>query len=559
MRKRVSKQGLTVQAVAGTYVVLLGFDLARADCAGLLGFSVHRTDHEGNTADYLRGMKCFEATDPGFPSGSLYSTQQHPVQSFGWSDYTVQPGRKYTYVVTALRGTPAALEAFASVSISITTESPAGGDHDVYFNSGVAGSQAYVRRFGYRPPDKVENNAAFTWLSRGLYEALEAFVAQATDASFELRVAAYEFHYLPFLRRLAEAKGRGATVRIVYDRRKDNPGDRNEAMVAEAGLTAAATKRTKNKSYISHNKFVVLLKDGQPLAVWTGGTNFSEGGIFGHSNVAHVVEDTQVATAYAQYWDLLAQDLENAELEPKVDALSPVPAASSAASGTTVVFSPRTSLRALEWYRDLAQSARSALFMTFAFGINDLFKDVYRNATAELRFALLEKKTRSFPSDEEEARKAEERAVDLLRFRKKNVFAIGSIIRDDALEGWVKERLTGLNKNVNYVHNKFMLIDPLSSNPTVIAGSANFSAASTISNDENMVVVKGNKRVADIYLGEFMRLYSHHAFRESRTFSNPDTQPKFLRVDDWWADYYGNTPRSRRRTYFAGSPFDLNA
>ena len=221
MRKKTSKDGLTVQAISGTYVVLLGFDLDRNMCPGLLGFSIHRTDQEGNTAEYLRGMKCFEDTDPGFPSGSSYSTRDHPVQSFGWSDYTVQPGRRYSYVVTALRGAPAALEGFAHVSITITTESPEGGDHDVYFNSGVAGSQAYIRRFGYRPPNLVENNAAFDWLSRGLYEAMRGFVERATDDSFELRVAAYEFNYAPFLHVPRASKG---AWRHVADRLRPTQG-----------------------------------------------------------------------------------------------------------------------------------------------------------------------------------------------------------------------------------------------------------------------------------------------------------------------------------------------
>jgi len=39
------------------------------------------------------------------------------------------------------------------------------------------------------------------------------------------------------------------------------------------------------------------------------------------------------------------------------------------------------------------------------------------------------------------------------------------------------------------------------------------SAASTTDNDDNMIIVRGNKRVADIYLGEFMRLYTHFSFR----------------------------------------------
>jgi phosphatidylserine/phosphatidylglycerophosphate/cardiolipin synthase-like enzyme len=68
---------------------------------------------------------------------------------------------------------------------------------------------------------------------------------------------------------------------------------------------------------------------------------------------------------------------------------------------------------------------------------------------------------------------------------------------------------------VRYVHNKFLIVDPLSDDPIVAAGSANFSDASTRQNDENMVITRGNTRVADIYLGEFMRLYTHHAFRES--------------------------------------------
>src|SRR5712692_3673768 len=45
MRTRnTSAKGLTVQAVAGTYVVVVGFDLLQQDCKGLLGFAIERTD-----------------------------------------------------------------------------------------------------------------------------------------------------------------------------------------------------------------------------------------------------------------------------------------------------------------------------------------------------------------------------------------------------------------------------------------------------------------------------------------------------------------------------------
>lgn len=116
----------------------------------------------------------------------------------------------------------------------------------------------------------------------------------------------------------------------------------------------------------------------------------------------------------------------------------------------------------------------------------------------------------------------------------------------------VKESLSNLNTNAKYIHNKFMLVDPLSDDPIVIAGSANFSNASTTNNDENMIVIRGNKRVTDIYLGEFMRLFSHHSFRESLQWRTPDEQPKPLIPDDSWvADNFGNTSRSSRREFFS--------
>jgi phosphatidylserine/phosphatidylglycerophosphate/cardiolipin synthase-like enzyme len=550
MRVTETNGGLKVYAVAGTYVVTLGFDLPETDCAGLLGFSLHRVDHTENEAYYLEGTKRFAETDPGFPAGARYSTKDHPVQSFQWADYSAKPGHRYTYTVTALKGSPTNLSAHVVTDVEITTESPEGGTHDVYFNRGVAASQEYVRRFGNRAPNNVANNQAFIWLSRGLYEAMVEFVAQTTPGKHALRIAAYEFHYKPFLDELKKAVDRGVDIQIIYDARQDPPRDDNEAAVGDIGLDAVCTKRTANPSAIAHNKFVVKLENGSPKSVWTGGTNFSEGGIFGHSNVAHLVEEPAIAAKFLAYWNELLDDPKYPTLRPALEALSPLPT-NPPPVGTSVLFSPRKTLDALNWYADLAREAHEGVFMTFAFGMNDIFKDVYRSGAAPFRLALLEAKTRPMKPGPE--RDAEEKAIQDLRNMPENTFAIGSFIRTNELDGWLKERLSGLNSNVKYVHNKFMLIDPLSDDPIIVAGSANFSGASTTDNDENMIVIRGNKRVADIYLGEFMRLYSHHAFRESLAWRSADDEPKALRTDDWWKDYFGNTERSTRRQFFARS------
>lgn len=101
-----------------------------------------------------------------------------------------------------------------------------------------------------------------------------------------------------------------------------------------------------------------------------------------------------------------------------------------------------------------------------------------------------------------------------------------------------------------------MLVDPLSSNPLVVSGSANFSKASTTDNDENMLIIRGDTRVADIYLGEFMRMYSHFAFRDWMSSRSDPQEARLKHLDEknkWWKAYFGTTFASRQRRYFAGN------
>jgi phosphatidylserine/phosphatidylglycerophosphate/cardiolipin synthase-like enzyme len=554
---RFSKKtgNLKVHVVSGTYVVFLAFNLPEELLQGFKGFSIHRKDPKDNTADYLQGMKAFKATDPGFPPGSGYSSNEHPIQSFQWGDYSAKPGREYTYTITALRGEPDNLKPFEKVVIEVSTESPESGTHDIYFNRGTAASQEYMKRFGNLSPEKVvPPERAFEWLSRGLYEALTEYITSCKPGVHSLRIAAYEFNYEPLLKIIRDTiLVKGVDIQIVYDKRKDKPGEKNAELVENLGLSPYATPRVQGKSYISHNKFIVKLENDIPVSVWTGGTNFSDGGIFGHSNVAHVVEEPSIAEVYLSYWELLKADLPGSKMKKEVEKITPA-LTQMPSVGTSVIASPRNSLDMLEYYASLAKGAKEGLFMTFAFGINEMFKEVYRNAEAPLRFALLEKPTRpmSDKTEEDRRKKAEElNKIQLLRNKVENIFSIGNMITTGELDGWLEERLTGLNRNVNYVHNKFALIDPLGKDPIIIAGSANFSNASTTDNDENMLVIRGNTRVADIYMGEFMRLFKHFSFRESLTFRDANTKPKPLRVDDWWKMHFGSTSESARRKYFA--------
>ena len=565
MRVRKTKKGLTVQAIAGSHVVLLAMNMSKADCDGHMGFAIHRTDHTENEAYWLDGMKTFEETDPGLMSGR-YATDRHPIQGFTWSDFSAKPGHVYTYRVQALKGTPTTLKPFKQVDVKVRTEAEEDGDHDVFFNRGAAASQEYARRFKQTPTlDKAAaDDPRWAWLSRGAGEAIQAFVARAANKGYGLRVAAYEFRLDAFAQALKAAKNRGADVRILYDGANNPPDksgdvfprDDNRETARKAGIKSLCDERLTRDDVksppIAHHKFIVLLKNGKAQAVLTGSTNFSLGGVFGQSNVVHVVEEPRIAEDYLQCWNLIHDNPDYKELQQTFSALNKLPT-KLPRKGTSSIFSPQSTEDALTWYAKLATEAEGALFMTFAFGMNNLFKEAYRAGKAPLRFALMDKLLG--PGVRKEKKAAAEKEMTDLRMMPANRFAVGNLIMTNTLDRWVSEHLTGLNTHVRFIHTKFMLVNPLSNDPIVITGSANFSTASTLSNDENMLVIRGNKRVADVYLGEYMRLWNHYAFREwlarpaaerAEGFKHLDTENK------WWRSYFGNTVRSRQRVYFSG-------
>ncbi|OLA96216.1 MAG: hypothetical protein AUH19_07855 [Verrucomicrobia bacterium 13_2_20CM_55_10] len=135
----------------------------------------------------------------------MVSTREHPLQTFLWSDFTVRNKREYTYRVVAIRGQPGALVEGENVEVRITTENEDRDTHAIYFNRGVAGSQAYTRKFGDRRPDEVPNREAWRWLSRGLFEAMLDFVGKARGPNSAVRAAVYEFNQGAVLQAFAKA------------------------------------------------------------------------------------------------------------------------------------------------------------------------------------------------------------------------------------------------------------------------------------------------------------------------------------------------------------------
>lgn len=557
MRFKSNKTGgYRIYAISGVNVISFAIDFEEADTKGLLGFAVEREEVGKNDRRYVRGFKVFKDIVPKTGEKTEISTENHPVQSFVWDDLTVNPGRKYEYYFHPLKGTPKNLDRSAKkIKIEVETEPEfTGGEHDVFFNRGAASSQAYARKFGNKPPDQLgdKQQEACDWLSRQLDDAILKFIKQAKPGE-TLLGCFYEFHYEPVVKAFKEALDRGVNVKLIIDCKvnehmvKDKktgkselqpsfPREINLQTIQKVGFPMQhVIKREANSNNIQHNKFIVYLKGKKqvPSQVWTGSTNISEGGIFGQTNVGHWVRNEDAAAKYKAYWEVLSTDpggsdaddtstkgKKNKAFKKAVEIVSPdLPAVAEIPVGITPIFSPRSSLSALNTYAEMLDNAKKSSFITLAFGINDLFKQGLKNNTSEdhITFILLEKRDVKNPRSKKEF-------INIGAMN--NVYQSWGSYLKHPLYNWARETntdLIGYNKHVKYIHSKFLLADPLTADPIVVTGSANFSDASTRANDENMIIIRGNKRVADIYFTEFNRLFNHYYFRAISQIAKPKT------------------------------------
>ena len=602
MRVRASKDGVTLRVIAGTNSVLLAMDLAEPKRKGCLGFSIERADLDTGDRRWLPNMLRF--TIDANPYG--VTTARAPLQKFRWGDYTTEPGKRYRYrVVARYEANPAELVAAGvlaekpngfdslagGVTVEVTTENNRSPATAVFFNRGAAASKAYNDKFGDNDPSKIP--AALQWLSRGLEEALLAFLAAAEDGGYSLHAVVYEFQKPELLAGLKAAMDRGAAVEVVYHaRQKANsaadaakpPADKtrieNEEAIKAAELEAVCKPRRANpQGVITHDKFVVLLKAGQPVAVWTGSTNWTDGGLYGQLNVGHAIYDPALAAVYERSFQMLKTDPSPADTK-KANALNtPVKGVTRDAidHGITPLFSPQADLKMIELYAKVCEGAK-LLMVSAPFALHPLIMTALQSAAGNdvLRYVLADK-------DGSVGKKGEMQIMN----RDPAFAGAAATVLDTKLNDFQGNLLEGKESFHHagvHVHSKIIAADPLGPDPILIMGSANFSNNSTTENDSNVLVFRGDTAVADIYVADFMRMFEHYWFRyllgdkeekatgaapappdangalaaktpSKATAANPNTVGMSLKDTDAWSDpfYVVGSRNERDRLAFVGA------
>lgn len=579
MRKSAKSQSgdFELKVIAGTRTILMALNCPESRRKGLRGFAFYREIKGADEGKWLRSQKVFKSLVPDpkrLVDGKkqVFTTQEHPVQSFIWSDYTAEPGKTYNFRILPMYGKPGSLKSLAAdeLTISIKTEPEDDSDgHGIWFNRGAIAGQQFANQFGNIKPSTQQledlTQPVTKWLSRGLVEACLAFI-DGIDEGEALRACVYEFTYKPVLNALKAAIDRGVDVRICYHATAANEDAIKAAeLPKKVGNRKILYPRTVPK--IPHNKFMVKITGGEPVAVWTGSTNITPSGFLGQSNVGHLVRDGTVAGKYLKYWEAVSKDPDALTAKKASTLVTPHPEELVPKKSVTVLFSPRHRSTMLQWYANRMLDASQSVMFTAAFGVNTKFVLPLAQDRDFLRFVLMEKRPTAELS---EALRGDR---DLVLSYGAELGRISTIqnghrkirkIKGFGLDQWFEqEEHYRKEGNIFFIHTKFLLIDPLSDDPLVCSGSANFSDNSLTANDENMLLIRGNKRVADIYLTEFDRIFRHFYFRDVANeieLSGKDAEGAFLDESDegkknWTNTYFFEGAfKTRRRLMFFSSP-----
>jgi phosphatidylserine/phosphatidylglycerophosphate/cardiolipin synthase-like enzyme len=121
---------------------------------------------------------------------------------------------------------------------------------------------------------------------------------------------------------------------------------------------------------------------------------------------------------------------------------------------------------------------------------------------------------------------------------------------DDEFSFWHKELLKVSPTAHAIIHDKIVVIDPTSENCIVITGSHNLGYAASYGNDENMLIISGNRPLAEAYATCVMDVYDHYRWRYLRQTKGASAWSGLQLDDTWQGKYFVQNSSARRELDF---------
>jgi phosphatidylserine/phosphatidylglycerophosphate/cardiolipin synthase-like enzyme len=123
------------------------------------------------------------------------------------------------------------------------------------------------------------------------------------------------------------------------------------------------------------------------------------------------------------------------------------------------------------------------------------------------------------------------------------VIAAQALNSASAPPSWLEEML---KIGFAVVHDKVVVIDPFSPDSVVITGSHNLGHKASFNNDENLVIIRGNRPLAEAYASHVLDVYDHFAWRVTQNRSKTKGDGFLAITPAEWQDKYFNADGSIR-------------
>ena len=336
-------------------------------------------------------------------------------------------------------------------------------------------------------------------------------------------------------------------------------------------MGARKTDRMFNNGHIGHNKFVVFEDAaGKPKAVLTGSTNWTPTGLAGQSNNAMLIENEEIAAAYRDYWDDLKADTANfvtpnpisaSATNVQGDALRKANAnkrvETTLTDGTNLVLwrAPNTHAKTkkataappdLSEVYGLIDKAREAIFFAVFLpsqsGKTSVIEEAVRIGAARQDITVygavsdVMAMPNYVPPVHGAAKTPHEKATQPAVYDNGVVHVVRAVaLNKDDVVGTFESELLTVGKAI--IHDKIVVIDPLSPDCTVILGSHNLGFKASYENDENLLIIRGNQPLAEAYMTHVLDVYDHYRFRAKQRQEKDAGRPidgGMLVADDSW-------------------------
>ena len=496
----------------------------------------------------------------------MKASTEWPFQTFSWTDHDANSGDTVQYrVVPILREATGALtarnESASEWSAAVHLGTDKNATYRAFFNRGFVISQfmaRYLKEQGLtlaqfkeqigKPAGQDHEHSIRNFLSGDLRLAMLEQLDIALNTSGEVFAALYELDDDELIEALCALKERAHIVlangsitkadgETAAQARMRDQNKRGRGLLLEAGVDVEEHNRFISPGALGHNKFLVRTdKNRKAVAAWTGSTNWTRTGLCTQVNNGLLIANNDIADVYLKQWHRLREaksefptSLVNANSVPNgldVDA---------AGSARATVRFTRTKdggdLKALENAIDAA--TEGVLFLMFQPGAKGALGDVLARITDKKLY--LRGVVSTLPTAHETEDAVEITLVDgsiqkTTQYRIVQPVGVANPMAFFAAEVTRSQFLSQVGFAI--IHSKVLVIDPFTDHPVVITGSHNFSSTASKANDENYIIVRGDRTLAEAYAVNVFGAYAHYRWRSFIAENNATVG--VLHDDDAW-------------------------